>query len=251
MTLPRIEILQGRTAAELLLLCAPTVYQWMWDKRDLFTRIHFGDTMPEQLADPVAYGVARRCRFANDKLYIVCAYHFFHRWDWSRNNWPVIGWLIRWADSHPFDFEGVTVYWEERPATRARDLVVTQAHDDLVFHALGRGEHAEAHISSCSHAVYPTAKMVEGGGADRRIYRPGEYRIINMAEPETLGFLRETAGPIMRKYGSVKMPWEVTDWRIRRKFGARGERAWWEDPEGLVWMAGTCGLLQPEHKIYL
>ena len=62
--------------------------------------------------------------------------------------------------------------------------------------------------------------------------------------------MREAVAPMFKRT-AVKMPWEVTDWRIRRKFGKRGERVLYDDPELFLEFADAVGLLEPEEKIHL
>jgi hypothetical protein len=240
-----MNLLVGHNANDLLLLLAPTVHQWIRVvQKDLFTRIFFGDIIPDQLNDQCAYCYVRKVTFQNGRRYVVATYHFFHRYDYNDNSWPILGWFIRWADSHHFDFEGCTVFWEE--SDNPHNLLVTQAHDNLWFHRFTGMP--EVHISACGHAVWPTDRQVDTKGPAKRSYRPGEYRLINIATPEMDRFLRECAGPLMKKYGAVHMPWDVMDVNMRIKFGHKS--AWYDDPEGLLVMADECGLLKPEHKIH-
>ena len=245
MTNRRVEFLTGHHAHELLMMVCPTVHQFIKKRlKDCFTRYHTGETAGEWLDQPAAYCVVRRCFFANGKTYIVATYHFFHRHDWS-DSWNP---FVRWADSHDFDFEGCTIFWEQSGDASA-NLVVTQAHDDLLFYRLRPGEWPHVYIASCSHAIFPREDLVESRGPECRIYKPGEIELINIESFAMRRMMREAVAPMFKRF-DVKMPWEVTDWRIRRQFGKKGVRSLYDDPEAFLGFAGDLGLLSPEHAIF-
>ena len=192
--------------------------------KDLVTPIHFGSTLPDMLDDPVGYYSVKRYDNPEEARppWVVMNIHFFHRYDWSDS------WLsfIRRADSHPFDFEGVTIFATilAPGAPLMPKLVVCQAHTALV--AYSPCGPVEVTIESRGHPIRCHAGRPE---ADWEVNYGRRYRLIDLEDRRFRADFSKHIEPVFSRYG-VHAPWEVNDHRIRRKFGKKTNGSIYTDP---------------------
>lgn len=195
------------------------IVQGIDSKWDRPTQITLGEWIPSR---PAVYTSVRMLT-ASLEVRLWC---FFHRHDWSKT-----GGLIGRLESHDFDFEGVLRYRIMtnycRDDTRPFGYV-TVFHKELKFY---RSFQDAISIEPQGHGIYLAVKPPKGENC-RSMY-VDDMKDIDMDEPRRLAWLKNTVQPIFNR-NSVNMPWQWSDWLIRRKFGKKTDGLIYSDPIKLI-----------------